>query len=59
MQQVKFQIARIIEHSMFNYRDVVFEVDPVFSLIVVQRLALSSFFSEFNNGYCQPDQKLM
>ncbi|MCW9013746.1 MAG: heat shock protein HspQ [Gammaproteobacteria bacterium] len=32
MQQAKFQIGQIIEHKLFGYRGVIFEVDPVFSL---------------------------
>ena len=32
VQQAKFRIGQIVEHKLFNYRGVVFEVDPVFSL---------------------------
>ena len=31
-QQAKFRIGQIVEHKLFDYRGVVFEVDPVFSL---------------------------
>lgn len=31
-QKARFQIGQIVEHKLFNYRGVVFEVDPVFSL---------------------------
>lgn len=31
VQQAKFRIGQIVEHKLFNYRGVVFEVDPVFS----------------------------
>ncbi len=30
--QARFQIGQIVEHRLFNYRGVIFEVDPVFSL---------------------------
>jgi heat shock protein HspQ len=32
IQMAKFRIGQIIEHNRFNYRGVIFEVDPVFSL---------------------------
>lgn len=32
VNQAKFHIGQIVEHTLFNYRGVVFEVDPVFSL---------------------------
>ena len=32
MPQAKFRIGQIVEHAMFDYRGVVFEVDAVFSL---------------------------
>ena len=32
VQQARFQIGQIVEHRLFNYRGVVFEVDAVFSL---------------------------
>lgn len=31
MQQAKFQIGQIIDHKLFSYRGVIFEVDPIFS----------------------------
>ena len=31
-RRAKFRIGQIVEHALFNYRGVVFEVDPVFSL---------------------------
>ena len=31
MQQAKFTIGQIIHHRRFNYRGVIFDVDPVFS----------------------------
>ena len=32
IQQAKFNIGQIIEHNKFDYRGVIFEVDPVFAL---------------------------
>ncbi len=32
IQQAKFHIGQIVEHTRFDYRGVIFEVDPVFSL---------------------------
>ena len=32
MPQAKFRIGQIVEHALFNYRGVIFEVDAEFSL---------------------------
>jgi len=32
IQHAKFRIGQIIDHKLFDYRGVIFEVDPVFSL---------------------------
>ncbi len=32
MQQAKFHIGQIVDHRLFHYRGVIYEVDPVFSL---------------------------
>ena len=32
IHQAKFRIGQIVEHKLFNYRGLVYEVDPVFSL---------------------------
>ena len=32
MKEAKFSIGQIIHHQKFNYRGVIFDVDPIFSL---------------------------